>query len=102
MKGFLTILSGALATLVILLAYGCGGTTDTPVATQALPGATTQTLEAAVNSTTTWVPPTALVGTPIPGAEATLTAAPVLPKGIVTITNSLGGKVVTTVEVAAT
>jgi uncharacterized membrane protein (UPF0127 family) len=49
-----------------------------------------------------WVPPTALVGTPIPGAEATLTAAPVLKTGTVTITNSDGEEVVVNVEIADT
>jgi len=102
MKRFVYFLSGAFATLFILLAYGCGGSTAAPQATQVVPEAATQAVSALANPTATWVPPTALVGTPIPGAEATLTAAPVLPKGIVTITNSLGEKVVMTVEVAAT
>jgi uncharacterized protein len=48
------------------------------------------------------VPPTALAGTPIPGAEATLTAAPVLTRTTLTITNSRGEPVHMTVEVADT
>lgn len=48
-----------------------------------------------------WLPPTALVGTPIPGAEATLTAAPGLPTGSLVITNSQGVAVNMTVEVAS-
>lgn len=68
-------------------------------------GAPTQqpvaTMEAAATPTS-WVPPTALAGTPIPGAEATLTAAPQLERSDITITNSLGKKIVMTVEIADT
>jgi uncharacterized membrane protein (UPF0127 family) len=48
------------------------------------------------------VPPTALVGTPLPGALATLTAAPQLQTGLLTITNKKGEKVNMTVEIADT
>jgi uncharacterized membrane protein (UPF0127 family) len=110
MKRLVAILSGGFAALALLVAYGCGGTaaTPTPLSGQALPEATTLSLTASTAPTApagagpTWVPPTALVGTPIPGAEATLTVAPLLPKGTLTITNSLGEKVVMSVEIAAT
>jgi uncharacterized membrane protein (UPF0127 family) len=48
------------------------------------------------------VPPTALAGTPIPGAEATLTAAPALKRATLTITNSRGEQVNMLVAVADT
>jgi hypothetical protein len=67
--------------------------TPTPVP---MPAATSTTAEQA------WVPPTALVGTPRPGAEATLTAAPALKTGTLTITNSDGEQVVVNVEIADT
>ncbi len=51
---------------------------------------------------TVWIPPTALVGTPRPGAEATLTAAPTLRTARITLVNSTGDKVDMTVEVADT
>jgi uncharacterized protein len=53
-------------------------------------------------SLTPWVPPTALAGTPIPGAIATLTAAPRLPTGTLTILNAFGEKVQVHVEIAGT
>jgi uncharacterized membrane protein (UPF0127 family) len=56
----------------------------------------------AAQAATPWVPPTALAGTPIPGAEATLTAAPVLKRTTLTITNIRGEQVNMTVEVADT
>ena len=49
-----------------------------------------------------WVPPTALAGTPIPGAQATLTAAPTLKKEVLVLTNSRGEKFNMSVEVADT
>jgi uncharacterized protein len=51
-------------------------------------------------TSTPWVPPTALAGTPIPGAEATLTAAPSLKRISINITNSKGQNVAMNVEVA--
>ena len=54
------------------------------------------------SAATPWAPPTALAGTPIPGAEATLTAAPVLTRTTLTITNSRGERVNMLVEVADT
>jgi len=62
--------------------------------------ATPTTLQA--TATSAWVPPTAQVGTPIPGAEATLTAAPPLPRANLTITNSRGEQINMTVEIANT
>jgi uncharacterized membrane protein (UPF0127 family) len=53
-------------------------------------------------SLTPWVPPTALAGTPIAGAVATLTAAPSLPTGTLTILNAAGEKVQIRVEIAGT
>jgi uncharacterized membrane protein (UPF0127 family) len=53
-------------------------------------------------SLTPWVPPTALQGTPIPGALATLTAAPHLPTGTLNILNANGEKVPLHVELAGT
>lgn len=50
----------------------------------------------------TWVPPTALVGTPIPGAEATLTAAPALKTGTLTFLDATGEEVNMHVEIADT
>ncbi|HST05402.1 MAG TPA: DUF192 domain-containing protein [Chloroflexia bacterium] len=53
-------------------------------------------------SLTPWVPSTALVGTPRPGAAATLTAAPRLSTATLTILNAFGEKVVVQVEIAGT
>lgn len=53
-------------------------------------------------SLTPWVPLTALVGTPIPGAVATLTVAPRLSTGTLTILNAFGEKVPVHVEIAGT
>lgn len=99
-----------LAALALLL-YGCGASTvepvvptNTGVGAQPAPTSTTQPtpLAQATTSPTPWVPPTALVGTPIPGAEATLTAAPKLQTGVLTITNKKGEVVNMTVEIADT
>ena len=103
----LRLLCGVLGALLVLVAYGCGAPAATP--TVAVPTAGVPTLPATpagpvgqAGSPTPWVPPTALVGTPIPGAEATLTAAPPLQMGTLTITNSLGEKVNMRVEIADT
>jgi len=99
------LMLGALA----LLLFGCGTNpvepvvpTNTGVGAQPAPTSTTQGQAQATPSATPWVPPTALAGTRIPGAEATLTAAPVLQTGILTITNKKGEKVNMTVEIADT
>ncbi|MFL5732723.1 MAG: DUF192 domain-containing protein [Chloroflexia bacterium] len=60
------------------------------------------TFTSIVQATTAWVPPTALAGTAIPGAEATLTAGPAFKRTPLTITNSQGEQVRMTVEVADT
>ncbi len=93
--------------LIVLVAYGCGAAVNTPTPPTGTTGpgllpATTPIVGGPTASPTIWVPPTALVGTPIPGAEATLTAAPPLQRGTLTITNSLGEKVVMHVEIADT
>lgn len=55
------------------------------------------------NATATpWVPPTALAGTPIPGAQATLTAAPSLQRATITLTNKAGEQFQMQVEIADT
>lgn len=82
----------------------CGQTpavTDTPVPTAATPG-TTSSAEVATTQEAgpAWSPPTALVGTPIPGAEATLTAAPRLNRASVSFVNSKDETVQMTVEIA--
>lgn len=71
--------------------------TSVPTAGQPLP-----TPQQAAATATEWVPPTALVGTPRPGAEATLTAAPHLRTGLLTITNKQGEMVNMSVEIADT
>ncbi len=74
-----------------------------PTVTEAAPTASQATLTPqAAPTATNWVPPTALVGTPRPGAESTLTAAPHLRTGILTITNKQGEMVNMTVEIADT
>jgi uncharacterized membrane protein (UPF0127 family) len=117
-KRAFAVVLGAVAVLAL---YACGNTgfpavqtmptaESTPTATAAtatsLPPDTPTPVPAATSTTSTssepWVPPTALVGTPIPGAEATLTAAPVLKTGTLTITNSDGEDVVVNVEIADT
>lgn len=98
--------------LVTLAIYGCStgasapptngivSVTGTVAESQATVSAPAQSQPTA--SPTPWVPPTALVGTPIPGAQATLTAAPRLQTGLLTITNKKGEKVNMTVEIADT
>lgn len=87
-----------LAALLFMLVSGCDA--------QGLPAGMEQATPtmAAPQATATpaWVPPTAQVGTPIPGAEATLTAAPPLPRANLTITNSRGEQINMMVEVANT
>ena len=82
------------------------GPTPSPTQPAAVPTSTPRPADGgAVVGTTTptpWVPPTALVGTPIPGAQATLTAAPRLRTAPLTIINSSGEQVHMTVEIADT
>ncbi len=110
MKKLIALLFPGFALLAILAAYGCGGaaSTATPLPVSTTPAVVTplpsSTLAVILPSATptVWVPPTALAGTPIPGAEATQTAAPRLQVGKLTITNSAGEKVEMTVEIANT
>lgn len=96
----------------VVALYGCGtdtssqGATSTPVQAaatmqQATP-AGAPSPQATPQPKGTWAPPTALVGTPIPGAVATLTAAPRLKTGMLTITTKSGESVPMTVEIADT
>lgn len=111
--------AAAIALLAIMLAYGCGAAspTDTPVtsgsaaqgqqeATATMPAqeptATATTASVPSATPTPWVPPTALAGTPIPGAQATLTAAPQLKRTTLVLTNSQGEQFNMTAEVADT
>ncbi len=94
-----------LLTLLCLLgAYGCGtaptATQTQPTAIQATPRPTSASAASATG--TAWVPPTAVVGTPVPGAQATLTAAPALRTAPLTIINSKGEEVRMIVEIADT
>ena len=66
----------------------------------ATPPAPTPTIPTIADPQSTWAPPTALAGTPIPGAEATLTAAPRLKTGTLTIVNADGEDVNIHVEIA--
>jgi uncharacterized protein len=107
MKRLFSGLLGGFAALIVIIAYGCSAPVDTPTPPTATPGrtplpASTPIQGGPTSSPTIWVPPTALVGTPIPGAEATLTAAPPLQRGTLTITNSMGEKVPVRVEIADT
>ncbi len=95
----------ALLSLLVVGVYGCGTETTTQQPISVGPPASTSVAPAPAVSAepaSTWVPPTALAGTPIPGAEATLTAAPRLKTGTLTITNSRGEQVAMTVEIADT
>lgn len=99
------LLPFAVLCLLTVGAYGCGMDTATQQPTAVVPPASTSvppTPVASAEPVSTWVPPTALAGTPIPGAEATLTAAPRLKTGTLTITNSQGERVNMTVEIADT
>ncbi len=86
---------------------GTGGTAPSPAQPTAVPTAVPTTTPrpadgGGTRTPTPWVPPTALVGTPIPGAQATLTAAPRLRTAPLTIINSSGEQVHMTVEIADT
>lgn len=80
--------------LLITTLYGCGSS--------AAPQQASATPVSPIPTTTPWMPPTALVGTPLPGAQATLTAAPALRKATLIIANSQGQNVNMTVEIADT
>lgn len=101
----------ALPLLVLAtMLYGCGTgealPTAIPVPQAATPTGAAQAATTAPAATVapdgTWVPPTALVGTPRPGAVATLTAAPALKTGNLSLINANGFEVVIHVEIADT
>lgn len=103
------LISSLVAVLCLLVLYGCDSaalpSTPTPESSSSglaspieVTSVTVEATSAAVVST--WVPPTALVGTPIPGAEATLTAAPRLNRSAMSFENSKGETVNMTVEIA--
>jgi uncharacterized protein len=90
-----------------LLLAACGGPDAgvqqaTPTAQPQPQSSPTAAAANASPTRTPWVPPTALAGTPIPGAVATLTAAPRLPVVPLSITNTRGEKRDMMVEVADT
>lgn len=105
-----------LVTFALLALSACGSVeptatpiaapaTSTPSAESTLPSeptATTNTRPPLGNPQSQYVPPTALVGTPRPGAVATLTAAPRLNTGTLTIINANGFDVNIHVEIADT
>ncbi len=87
-----------------LVMAGCEGT-STPGQPSRVVGLPASPTSITSPSATAWVPPTALIGTPIPGAEATLAAAPPLKTETLVITNSRGSQghlVNVTVEIADT
>ncbi len=87
-----------LSLLTLIAVAGCGGTAGPVAQNTQVPSSTLP----AASPTTAWVPPTALVGTPRPGAEATLTAAPGLKTAPLSITNKAGEMINMTVEIADT
>ncbi len=94
-----------LFTLALLLA-GCGAAAPAAGVSaskaQTSPAPSSPQAGGATTTATPWVPPTALAGTPIPGAEPTLTAAPQLQKAPITLTNKAGEQFVMLVEIADT
>ncbi|HEY0069175.1 MAG TPA: DUF192 domain-containing protein, partial [Chloroflexia bacterium] len=102
-KELSTLVAGAAAFVLVLLLSACGSGTPNaqPDATLTSP-ATSLQAQGATATATPWVPPTALAGTPMPGAVATLTAAPALEKATITLTNKAGERFVMTVEIADT
>ena len=90
----------ALAGLSLLTLSACGSVE--PTTTPITQPTSTASQAAIPRAQTTWVPPTALVGTPRPGAVATLTAAPALKTGTLTILNADGQEVNIHVEIADT
>lgn len=88
----------AAASLAVLILSACGAVE--PTATPIAPPTSTTSQGSTPEAQTTYVPPTALVGTPRPGAVATLTAAPALKTGTLTILNADGQEVNIHVEIA--
>lgn len=96
------LLAGLVAAFALLLA-ACGAVThDASPADVTSPATSSLQAQGAAATATAWVPPTAQAGTPIPGAVATLTAAPPLEKATITLTNKAGEQFVMTVEIADT
>ena len=91
--------------LTLFAVAGCGGPTS-PIEqnTQVPPESSLAPPAVQASATPAWVPPTALVGTPRPGAEATLTAAPGMNLKVapLSITNKAGETIHMTVEIADT
>jgi hypothetical protein len=95
--------AGAAVLVLVLLLTACGtGTPDAQREAALTSPATSLQAQGATATATPWVPPTALAGTPMPGAVATLTAAPALEKATITLTNKAGERFVMTVEIADT
>ncbi len=92
----------ALAFALLLTGYGTSVPDAQPAPTLASSATSSLQAQGATPTATPWVPPTALVGTPIPGAVPTLTAAPQLEKATITLTNKAGEQFVMTVEIANT
>jgi uncharacterized membrane protein (UPF0127 family) len=93
----------AAAALSAVALYGCGVAPEvTPTAVPASTSTSAPAQQPATPDPTPWAPPTALAGTPIPGAEATLTAAPQLRREMITIANTRGEKITMQVEIADT
>src|SRR5947207_2539033 len=94
-------ISFLIAVLCLLTLYGCETTGYPAINTPQLPTQPSGgTSFASAMITSTWIPPTALVGTPIPGAEATLTAAPRLNRASMSFVNSKDETVQMIVEIA--
>ncbi|MDQ3929272.1 MAG: DUF192 domain-containing protein, partial [Chloroflexota bacterium] len=92
----------ALVFALLLAACGAGTPDEQSSASVTLPVTSSLQAQGATATATPWVPPTALAGTPIPGAVATLTAAPSLERATITLTNKAGEQFVMTVEIADT
>lgn len=101
------LISFFVACICCLGVYGCGSSPlsappEQATATRAAISSATSPAPHSSTTATVWVPPTALVGTPIAGAQATLTAAPPLRMAPLLITNSRGEEVKMMVEIADT
>ncbi|HET6261056.1 MAG TPA: DUF192 domain-containing protein [Chloroflexia bacterium] len=94
---------GALTVVFAILLAGCGSAPPSAQPVDTTSSATTSLqAQGATPTATAWVPPTALAGTPIPGAVPTLAAAPPLERATITLTNKAGEQFVMTVEIADT
>lgn len=89
--------------MLILTLCGCGAASPAPQATGTPVAAHTATAAFTAQPTASqWVPPTALVGTPLPGAVETLTSTPRLKTATLTIENRDRERIEMQVEVADT